>query len=63
MEHRRAIADGMSMLGDTRLVFDQEFSHKSFFEDLEIEGLKYLIRLMQQIIQPLPIGKGKWIDR
>lgn len=38
MEHRRAIAEVMSMLGDTPLVFDGEFSYVSFFEDLEIEG-------------------------
>lgn len=41
MEHRRAIAEVMSMLGDTPLVFDGEFSYESFFEDLEIEGWVY----------------------
>ncbi len=45
MEHRRAIRKVMSMLGDTPLVFDREFSYESFFEDLGIEGLKYVIRL------------------
>jgi hypothetical protein len=44
MEHRRAIADLMSILGDPPLVFDRQFSYESFFEDLEIEGLKYIIR-------------------
>ncbi len=39
-EHRRAIREVMSMLGDTPPAFDREFSYESFFEDLEIEGMK-----------------------
>jgi hypothetical protein len=59
MEHRRAIADVMSMLGDTPMVFDLEFSYESFFEDLEIEGLKYVIRLSIVNNPILTYEKGK----
>jgi hypothetical protein len=62
MEHRRAIADVMSMLGDTPLVFDREFSYESFFEDLEIEGLKYVICLNTANNPTLTYEKGK-MDR
>jgi hypothetical protein len=62
MEHRRAIANVMSMLGDTPLVFDREFSYESFYEDLEIEGLKYVIRLNIANNPTLTHEKGK-MDR
>ncbi len=62
MEHRRAIRDVMSMLGDTPLVFDREFNYESFFEDLEIEGLKYVIRLNIANNTTITHEKGK-MDR
>jgi hypothetical protein len=62
MKHRRAIANVMSMLGDTPLVFDREFSYESFFEDLEIEGLKYVFHLNVANNPTFTLEKGK-MDR
>lgn len=59
MEHRRAIANVMSMFGETPLVFDREFSYESFFEDLEAEGLKYVIRLNTANNPTITYEKGK----
>ena len=45
LEHRRVLREVLPMLRDRPLVGDREFCYESYFQDLEVEGLQYVIRL------------------
>jgi hypothetical protein len=45
LEHLKVIAELKELLGDKVLVFDREFSYELFFENMVIEGIKFVIRL------------------
>jgi hypothetical protein len=45
LEHRRVLRGVLPMLRDRPLVGDREFCYESYFQDLEVEGLQYVIRL------------------
>jgi hypothetical protein len=45
LEHVRAFAKILMLLGKTPLVLDREFSYESLLEDFEIEGVRFVIRL------------------
>lgn len=45
LEHRRVLREVLPMLRDRPLVGDREFYYESYFQDLEAEGLQYVIRL------------------
>jgi hypothetical protein len=45
LEHIKVIAELKELLGDKVLVLDREFSYEWFFENMLIEGIKFVIRL------------------
>lgn len=45
LEHRRALREVLPMLKGTPLVGDRVFCYESYFEDLGVEGLEYVIHL------------------
>jgi hypothetical protein len=44
-EHTEALAHVLPMIGKTPVIIDREFSYDSFFENANIEGLNYVVRL------------------
>ena len=47
LEHIKVIAELKELLGDKVLVLDREFSYEWLFENMLIEGIKFVIRLRQ----------------
>jgi hypothetical protein len=45
LEHIKVIAELKELLGDKVLVLDREFSYEWFFENMNIEGIMFVIRL------------------
>lgn len=45
LEHLKVIAELKELLGDKVLVMDREFSYELLFENMVIEGIKFVIRL------------------
>jgi len=45
LEHIKVIAELKELLGDKVLVLDREFSYEDLFENMLIEGVKFVIRL------------------
>lgn len=45
LEHMKVIAELKELLGDKVLVLDREFSYECLFENMLIEGIKFVIRL------------------
>jgi hypothetical protein len=45
LEHIKAISELKELLGDKVLILDREFSYELLFENMLIEGIKFVIRL------------------
>jgi hypothetical protein len=65
LEHRRALREVLPMLKGTPLVGDREFCYESYFEDLGVEGLEYVIRLNTEnnvLLTHQPGEKGRKVS-